>query len=78
MDEITFKRRHYPVRSIELEHFGMQKIGIESLEDAMFDEELEFVNDEAENIDSQIFYYVPDEIIDDEEKIKSYLNRHLF
>ena len=76
MDKITFNGIDYPVRFIQLTDFGVQTISVESLEDVLMDDE-SFVNEEAMYVDSQIFFYVPDEIIDDEEKIISYTNRHL-
>ena len=77
METITFDGVKYPVRLVDLEEFGTVYIGIESMENAMLDDECELINEEAEVVDSQIMFYVPDEIIDDERNVMSYLNRHL-
>jgi len=77
MDTITFDGVKYPVRLMDSDEFGIVYVGIESMEDAMLDDECDLINEEAEAIDSQIMFYVPDEIIDDEGKVMSYLNRHL-
>ena len=77
MDTITFDGVKYPVRLMDSDEFGIVYIGVESMEDAMLDDECDFINEEAEAIDSQIMFYVPDEIIEDEGKVMSYLNRHL-
>jgi hypothetical protein len=45
-----------------------------SLHEALFDNECRFVNDHAEKIDDMIFFYVPNEIFECEEKsINKYL-----
>lgn len=76
MDTITFDGVKYPVRIIHLEEFGVQIVSAESLEDKLLDDG-EFVSEEAMAVDSQIFFHIPDEIIEDEGKVMSYLNRHL-
>ena len=77
MDTITFNGIKYPVRLVDMKEFGTVYVGVESMEDAMLDDELDFINEEAGAVDSQIMFYVPDEIIEDEGKVMSYLNRHL-
>lgn len=77
MDTITFDGVKYPVRLVDLEEFGTVCVGVESMENAMLDDECNLTNEEAEAVDSQIIFYVPDEIIEDEGKVISYLNRHL-
>ena len=77
METITFDGVKYPVRLVDLEEFGTVYIGVESMENAMLDDECNLINEEAEAVDSQIIFYVPDEIIEDEGKVMSYLNRHL-
>ena len=77
MDIITFDGVKYPVRLVDLEEFGTVYVGIESMENAILDAECDLINEEAEAVDSKIMFYVPDEIIDDEGKVMSYLNRHL-
>ena len=76
MDSITFNGIKYPIQFVHLEGFGVRIIGVESLEDELM-EYGEFVSEEAMAVDSQIFFYVPDEIIEDGEKVMSYLNRHI-
>lgn len=77
MDTITFNGVKYPVRLVDMKEFGKVYVGVESMEDAIFNDGCDLINEEAETVDSQIFFYVPDEIIEDEGKVISYLNRHL-
>ena len=76
MDKITFEGIDYPVRHIELSGYGVQMISVETLEDALLVDGCDYVSEEAGNIDEQIYFYVPDEIMDDEQKVMSYINRH--
>ena len=77
MDTITFDGVKYPVRLVDFDEFGTVYVGVESMEHEMLDDECELINEDAEAVDSQIMFYVPDEIIDDEGKVMSYLKRHL-
>ena len=78
MDGITFNGKVYPVRVVELEDFGTQRIGVESLEKEMFDDAYDFVSKEAQYVDEQIFYYVPDNIISDETATIECVSQNVF
>ncbi len=61
----------YPVREVSVVDGGTETvflIGNESLQRAIFnyneeDERDEYVSDEAQNIDEQIFFYAPDDVL---------------
>lgn len=77
MDKITFDGKEYPIRLVQLTDFGVQMVSVESLEDVLTDDNNDFVSEEAMHVDAQIFFYVPDEIIDDGKKTILYMTRHL-
>ena len=77
MDSITFNGIDYPAQTIELVDFGFQMISVESLENVLIDDNGYFTSKHAMHVDSQIFFYVPDDIIGDIEKIKTYVNENI-
>ncbi|MBO4965885.1 MAG: hypothetical protein J6C81_06440 [Muribaculaceae bacterium] len=62
---IEYHKANYPLYSIEFnddlgEHNEL--VSIQSLSDALFDNDGKYVDHEAEEIDDSIFYYIPDEL----------------
>lgn len=62
---IEYRGATYPAYSIEFndelgEH--MELVSVQSLNDALFDEEDKYLDRRAEVIDDSIFYFIPDEM----------------
>ena len=60
---ITFQNQLYPVREIFLPKFGDVLITTQSLNEKLFNVDYQYVSNEAEHIDNQIFYYVENDKI---------------
>ena len=60
---VRFKGRNYPAVNVSLKEYGERLVSVESLEDALFHEGTP-VNKEALTVDSTIFFYVPDWLMD--------------
>ncbi len=65
---IEFNGKEYPTKLLDIPNFGEKLISVESLEKTLFDTEGFYVSDEARVIDEKIFFFVPDDIIDEDEK----------
>ena len=65
---IKFNGREYPTKLLNIPGFGEKLVSIEGLEKTLFDAEGFYVSDEARVIDEKIFFYVPDNIINSNEK----------
>lgn len=70
---IKYNGKEYPSRTIEVPGFGERTISVESLEDALLDADSLYVSDEAQVIDEKIFFYVPDDVIDDDDESLAWL-----
>lgn len=67
-----FNGEDYPTRLIALdmpEISGQQLISVDSLDVALMTKDGCYVSEEARAIDEEVFFYVPDKIIDAEENI---------
>ena len=67
-----FNGEEYPTRLIALdmpEISGQQLISVDSLDVALMTKEGCYVSEEARAIDEEVFFYVPDKMIDAEENI---------
>ena len=68
----TFTGEEYPTRLIALdmpEISGQQLISVDSLDVALMTKDGCYVSEEARAIDEEVFFYVPDKMIDAEENI---------
>jgi hypothetical protein len=67
-----FNGEEYPTRLIALdmpEISGQQLISVDSLDVALMTKDGCYVSEEARAIDEEVFFYVPDKMIDAEENI---------
>ena len=67
-----FNGEDYPTRLIALdmpEISGQQLISVDSLDVALMTKDGCYVSEEARAIDKEVFFYVPDKMIDAEENI---------
>ena len=67
-----FNGEEYPTRSIALdmpEISGQQLISVDSLDVALMTKDGCYVSEEARAIDEEVFFYVPEKMIDAEENI---------
>ena len=67
-----FNGEEYPTRLIALdmpEISGQQVISVDSLDVALMTKDGCYVSEEARAIDEEVFFYVPDKMIDAEENI---------
>lgn len=65
---IEFNGKEYPTKLLNIPGFGERLVSIESLEKTLFDTKGFYVSDEAQVIDEKIFFFVPDDVIDEDEK----------
>ncbi len=80
IDYITFEGTRYPVRDVRLEEYEVDvKVSCESLESLILDEAGEYTSREAQLIDEIIFFYVPDDMIEDagDESLETYITDNL-
>ncbi|MBQ6315037.1 MAG: hypothetical protein IJI11_05490 [Mogibacterium sp.] len=80
IDYITFEGTRYPVRDVRLEEYEVDvKVSCESLESLILDDEGEYTSREAQLIDEIIFFYVPDDMIEDagDESLETYITDNL-
>ena len=80
IDYITFEGTRYPVRDVRLEEYEVDvKVSCESLESLILDEAGEYTSREAQLIDEIIFFYVPDDMIEDagDESLEAYITDNL-
>ncbi len=74
MDNIEFRGKKYPVRTVDIPGYGKRKIATRSLEKALLTKDYVWVDREAREVDCSIYFYVPDKMIEDkEEKVASYI-----
>lgn len=57
---IHYKGRQYPARTVMIPGYGERVVSIQSLQDELFGEGVDPVDDEAESVDNGIFFYVDD------------------
>ena len=80
IDYITFEGTRYPVRDVRLEEYEVDvKVSCESLESLILNEAGEYTSREAQLIDEIIFFYVPDDMIEDagDESLETYITDNL-
>lgn len=65
---IKFNGKEYPTRQLNIPNFGEKLVSVESLEKSLYDAEGFYVSDEANEVDEKIFFYVPDDVIDDDDE----------
>ena len=65
---IKFDGKEYPTKLLNIPNFGEKLISVESLEESLHDAEGFYVSDEARVVDEKIFFYVPDDVIDDDDE----------
>ena len=65
---IEFDGKEYPTKLLNIPNFGEKLISVESLEESLHDAEGFYVSDEARVVDEKIFFYVPDDVIDDDDE----------
>ena len=65
---IKFNGKEYSTKQVNVPDFGERLISVESLEESLMDAEGFYVSDEAQVIDEKIFFYVPDDVINKDEK----------
>lgn len=63
---IKFDGKEYPTKLLNTPDFGEKLVSVESLEKSLHDAEGFYVSDEANEVDEKIFFYVPDDVIDDD------------
>ena len=69
---LNFDGKEYPTRLVALdmpEISGQQLISVDSLDVALMTKDGCYVSEEARAIDEEVFFYVPDKMIDAEENI---------
>ena len=67
MDKATFKGIEYPIRTVDIPGYGQRRVSKRSLEKVLLTKDDCWVNKEAEEIDNSIFFYVPDQMFEDDE-----------
>lgn len=65
---IKFNGKKYSTKQLNIPDFGERLVSVESLEESLFDTEGFYVSDEAQVVDEKIFFYVPDNIINEDDK----------
>ena len=65
---IEFNGKEYPTKLLDIPNFGEKLVSVESLEESLHDAEGFYVSDEAQVVDEKIFFYVPDNVIDDDDE----------
>ncbi len=65
---IKFNGKEYSTKQLHIPDFGERLVSVESLEESLMDAEGFYVSDEAQVIDEKIFFYVPNDIINEDEK----------
>ena len=65
---IEFDGKEYPTKLLDIPDFGEKLVSIESLQKSLHDAEGFYVSDEARVVDEKIFFFVPDNAIDEDEK----------
>ena len=65
---IKFDGKEYPTKLLNIPNFGEKLISVESIEESLHDAEGFYVSDEARVVDEKIFFYVPDDVIDDDDE----------
>lgn len=65
---IEFNGKKYPTKQVNIPEFGERLVSVESLEESLMDAEGFYVSDKAQVIDEKIFFYVPDDVINEDEK----------
>lgn len=79
-DYITIDGISYPIRELRLEEYEVDvRVSCESLEAVIFDEENEYTSREAQLLDEIIFFYVPDDMIEDasDDELEQYITDNL-
>lgn len=70
---INFNNKIYPARSID----GCI-ISVESLEKALLTDDCDYVSDTAKEIDEEIYFYVPENVIEyTDEDLSEYLEQNV-
>lgn len=76
---VVFNNRKYPYRILfvpELNDYC--KISVDSLNEAILNEESEYITEDARFVDEQIFCYIPDKCIDcSQELVYSFVARNI-
>ena len=71
---INFNGKNYPVR-----HIDGHIVSVESLENALLNDDCEYVSDKAKEIDEGIYFYVPTKVILYSDKnLSRYLEQNVF
>ncbi len=74
---INFGGKEYPAKSIFVDVDGIcgeRLISVDSLEVALMTKDGAYVSEEARSIDEDIFFFVPDNVIDkDDEALRSFV-----
>ena len=74
MRVIKYKGASYPAKEIELDNKTTVLVSVSFLQDALLDNNDEYVDKEAKNIDEKIFYYLNhDEFMLSKDEIKKLL-----
>ncbi len=68
MDKIEFQKKEYKIREIELPDLGYFFISTASLNDALMNNGTDYVSEEAQIIDEQIYFFVEEHEIEWAEK----------
>ena len=71
LGEITFRGVSYPTRVVDIPGYGEELISTEELNKVLFDDNDNYVSNEAKHIDEEIFFFAPDKAVRtfDDEKI---------
>lgn len=75
MDTIRYRGKKYTLFDIDLKEFGKQIAAHECLEEALMMDD-EFRDEEAEQIDSMIIFYVDNSVTTDEEA-EAFVEEHV-
>lgn len=62
-DNISFRGKGYPCRTVDIPEFGERLISTEALGEALFDKNGNYVDSAAKAIDETIFFFVPKKLI---------------
>ncbi len=79
-ETITWNNKTYPERTVCVPGFGDRTISVESLEEALFsDSSMQEERQTALDVDSMIFFYVPDDKITlPDDRLGEYVQEMIF
>lgn len=71
---INFNGKNYPAR-----HIDGHIVSVENLEEVLLNDDCDYVSDKAKEIDEEIYFYVPSNVISySDENLSRYLEQNVF